>query len=209
VSAAGGARASAPPGATAVCRDGTYSYSRHHSGTCSHHGGVARWLDGAQAAGTSTALRTAVGRTLLLGRRTTSHGCRRGALPDRRCSPGAYYSKLTKAVICSPSFRTSAIRHVTTAEKHAVEREYGMAARPYGRTIEIDHIVSLELGGSNDVTNLFPERGSGRADYHDKDRLENRLHALVCGGRMTLAAARRGIAVNWERLYERVFDAVP
>jgi len=37
---------SAPPGATARCRDGTYSYSQHHSGTCSHHGGVAQWLDG-------------------------------------------------------------------------------------------------------------------------------------------------------------------
>jgi hypothetical protein len=36
---------SAPPeGATARCRDGTYSFSRHRSGTCSHHGGVAQWL---------------------------------------------------------------------------------------------------------------------------------------------------------------------
>ena len=33
-----------PEGPTAVCRDGTYSYSQHRSGTCSHHGGVARWL---------------------------------------------------------------------------------------------------------------------------------------------------------------------
>jgi hypothetical protein len=33
-----------PRGATAKCRDGTYSYSRHASGTCSHHGGVARWI---------------------------------------------------------------------------------------------------------------------------------------------------------------------
>jgi hypothetical protein len=33
-----------PEGATAQCRDGTYSFSEHHSGTCSHHGGVARWL---------------------------------------------------------------------------------------------------------------------------------------------------------------------
>jgi uncharacterized protein DUF3761 len=33
-----------PRGATAKCRDGTYSYSRHASGTCSHHGGVLRWI---------------------------------------------------------------------------------------------------------------------------------------------------------------------
>lgn len=34
----------APPGATAVCRDGTYSFSQSRRGTCSHHGGVAKWL---------------------------------------------------------------------------------------------------------------------------------------------------------------------
>lgn len=34
---------SKPSGATALCRDGTYSFSRNRRGTCSHHGGVARW----------------------------------------------------------------------------------------------------------------------------------------------------------------------
>ncbi|WP_188793774.1 DUF3761 domain-containing protein [Dyella nitratireducens] len=33
-----------PPDASAQCRDGSYSFSLHHSGTCSHHGGVSRWL---------------------------------------------------------------------------------------------------------------------------------------------------------------------
>jgi hypothetical protein len=32
-----------PQGATAQCRDGSYSFSQHHSGTCSRHGGVAAW----------------------------------------------------------------------------------------------------------------------------------------------------------------------
>jgi len=34
-----------PAGATAKCRGGTYSFSQHHSGTCSHHGGVSGWLN--------------------------------------------------------------------------------------------------------------------------------------------------------------------
>ena len=34
----------APAGATAQCRDGTYSFSQSRRGTCSHHGGVAKWL---------------------------------------------------------------------------------------------------------------------------------------------------------------------
>ena len=35
---------SVPTGATARCRDRSYSFSRNHRGTCSHHGGVAAWL---------------------------------------------------------------------------------------------------------------------------------------------------------------------
>ena len=35
-----------PQGATAQCRDGTYSFSQHRSGTCSHHGGVSKWIGG-------------------------------------------------------------------------------------------------------------------------------------------------------------------
>jgi hypothetical protein len=34
----------APKGATAQCRDGSYSFSQSRRGTCSHHGGVAKWL---------------------------------------------------------------------------------------------------------------------------------------------------------------------
>src|SRR6184192_3866769 len=82
---------SSPPGATARCRDGTYSYSQHRSGTCSHHGGVAAWLTGAAPRQAST---TAVGATVPLARRTRTAGCRLGADPDRRCSPGAYYTRL-------------------------------------------------------------------------------------------------------------------
>jgi endonuclease YncB( thermonuclease family) len=33
-----------PYGATAICNDGTYSFSQHRRGTCSHHGGVREWL---------------------------------------------------------------------------------------------------------------------------------------------------------------------
>jgi hypothetical protein len=125
----------------------------------------------------SAALRTIdVGETVLLAPRMKTSGCTLGAYPDRACSPGAYYSKLTKAVICSSSFRTSAIRHVPQSEK------YGMVARSYGRMLEIDHIVSLELGGSNDIANLFPEKAAAHPGYRVKDRLENKLHDLVCAG---------------------------
>ncbi len=198
------ARVAAPPaGATALCKDGTYSFSQHHSGTCSHHGGVARWLDtvAAPAPAAPTAPTTVrVGTTVLISPRTKTSHCSRGPNPDRACSPGAYYSGLTKAVLCSSSFRTGTIRNVPQSEKFAVEVEYGMKPAYYGRTLEIDHIIPLELGGSNDIANLYPETG-----YGAKDRLENKAHDLVCAGTLTLRTAQQGIARNWQVLYKRVF----
>jgi uncharacterized protein DUF3761 len=43
--AAAAANAGDAAGAAAKCKDGTYSHSTHN-GACSHHGGVAQWLDG-------------------------------------------------------------------------------------------------------------------------------------------------------------------
>jgi len=215
---AGAAAASPPPGATAQCRDGTYSYSQHHSGTCSYHGGVAVWLDGSSSSSGSPTGTAAppttfdVGQTVLLARHTQTSGCTVGPSPDRGCSPGAYYSKLTRAVICSPSFRTSTIRNVPESEKHAVETEYGLAPRSYGSTLEIDHIVSLELGGSNDAANLFPEEAAfanKAPGFHVKDALENAAHKAVCAGAIGLRAAQQQIASNWELLYKKLFGVAP
>jgi hypothetical protein len=152
---------------------------------------------------------TAVGTTVLLAPRTRTTGCRLAADPDRRCSPGAYYTRLTRGVICSGSFHTSSVRNVPESEKFAVEREYGLAPGHYGRALEIDHIVSLELGGSNDMANLFPERLDAHPGYRVKDRLENRLHDLVCADSIGLRSAQRRIAANWQALYKQVYGVAP
>jgi hypothetical protein len=153
-----------------------------------------------------------VGNTVLLAEHASARGCTLGALPDPRCSPGAYYNKLTKKVICGPSFRTSLVRHVTDGEKHQVEQEYGLTAKSYGSTLEIDHIVSLELGGSNDIANLYPEEAAftdGSPGYHVKDTLENKLHDMVCAGQISLYSARRQIAADWETLYTKIYGVAP
>ena len=204
------ASARPPLGATAKCRDGTYSHSRHHSGTCSYHGGVATWLGGtglgfAGSVSPITGVLARFGVSVALTRRTRTRNCKLGPNPDRRCSPGAYYSKITRAVICSSQFRTGQIRNVPDSERALVKVEYGLAVRNYYSTLEIDHVIPLELGGSNDIANLFPQRANGHPGYHLKDRLEDRLHAMVCSGAIALRAARRGIAANWQLLYRRVF----
>jgi hypothetical protein len=150
-----------------------------------------------------------LGATVLLHQRTLTAHCRLGPNPDRRCSPGAYYRGLTRRVICSSSFRTSAIRNVPESVKFAVESEYGIPPGHYGRTLEIDHIISLELGGSNDIANLFPERAAAHPGYVVKDRLENAAHDWVCAGRMPLRVVQTAIASNWQVLYKRVFGVAP
>jgi hypothetical protein len=65
---------------------------------------------------------------------------------------------------------------------------------------ELDHLISLELGGDNARANLWPEPHDrpGFQASQTKDGVENRLHDLVCAGRLDLAAAQRAIATNWQ-----------
>jgi hypothetical protein len=84
-----------------------------------------------------------------------------------------------------------------------------MPLSKYGKTLEIDHIVSLELGGSNDIANLFPEKRDVSPGYKVKDKLENKLHDLVCDGKFTLRSVRQHIAFNWQKLYKDVFGLAP
>ena len=131
------------------------------------------------------------------------HG--RSSLPDSRCTPGAIDPAVTQAnihrTICVSGY-TKRIRppeSVTEAEKRLSMKAYS-AARPL-HAYEYDHLVALELGGArNDPRNLWPEPG---ASPNSKDALENRLHARVCDGEMTLGAAQRAIAHDWVAAYDR------
>jgi hypothetical protein len=133
------------------------------------------------------------------------HG--RFVLPDRHCTPGVADPSVTQAnlatTICRPG-HTKTVRpleSVTRPEKLASMRAYGDSGSPHA--YEYDHLISLELGGApNDTRNLWPEPG---ASPNPKDRLENRLHRMVCDGAISLSAAQRQIATDWVRSYRRVF----
>jgi hypothetical protein len=63
---------------------------------------------------------------------------------------------------------------------------------------EEDHRVPLEVGGSpTDPANLWPEPWNGPTGAHSKDAIENRIHADVCAGRMTLAQGEAIFLGNW------------
>jgi hypothetical protein len=67
---------------------------------------------------------------------------------------------------------------------------------------ELDHAVALEVGGATrDPSNLWIQRHKGKYGSYAKDRLENKLHALVCDGTITLDEARREIWPHWIHYY--------
>jgi hypothetical protein len=81
---------------------------------------------------------------------TKHSGCRvHGSLPDHACTPGARFTTVTKAMVCTAGY-SRRVRHVSYAEKSAVYAAYGMQHHFNGRNGEVDHLVALELGGSNE-----------------------------------------------------------
>jgi hypothetical protein len=130
-----------------------------------------------------------------------------GVRPDPILTPGAVRTT-SRDDICST--KTGTIRNVSGSLKLQVYRRYGMsgpkAAFPGTDLLppyEVDHLVSLELGGSNDITNLWPEAFNQSLGAHEKDRLEQRLHRMICAERISVEEAQHAIATDWVAAYRK------
>jgi hypothetical protein len=102
---------------------------------------------------------------------------------------------------------SSSVRDVPDSEKEAVYARYGIPHVAYQH--EVDHLVSLEVGGSNAITNLWPEPYAGRWGARTKDVLENKLHELVCSGQLSLPYAQHIEAKNWVKAYRLYVGNTP
>jgi hypothetical protein len=94
--------------------------------------------------------------------------------------------------------------------KQKVYAEYGIAIHQ-PKEYEVDHLISLELGGSNDISNLWPQSYvTSPWNAHVKDKLENKLHALVCSGQLDLKTAQQEISHDWVAAYKKYLpDQLP
>lgn len=139
-------------------------------------------------------------------------------LPDLKLTPGVATNETAKE-LCDKDFHTADVRSVTDAQKNEVYRRYGLkpntgycTPKPYktkkGKKIkqgcEVDHLISLEIGGANDIKNLWPQPYDEHPGAHEKDKLENFLHRQVCAGKMTLPAAQKAIATDWYAAYRKM-----
>lgn len=135
-------------------------------------------------------------------------------LPDPNCTPGTTNPAVTQdnlsSTICRSGY-TKSIRptsSITGREKKANAASYGYTGA-LGNT-EYDHLISLELGGSpNDPKNLWVEPGG--PDWkpsdkfrNDKDDVENKMNALICSHKVSLADAQSAIANDWTTALSKV-----
>jgi hypothetical protein len=126
-------------------------------------------------------------------------------VPRPALTPGVALAVGTTQV-CRSGYASS-VRDVPDSLKAAVYARYGVAWVPYRH--EVDHLISLELGGSNSIRNLWPEPYAGRWGARTKDVLENRLHDLVCAGSLSLAHAQHQEATDWVAAYRRYVGTPP
>ncbi len=89
----------------------------------------------------------------VLGAQTKTFDCvAKNGLPDQACTPGAVFTDTVRGQICVSGY-SSSVRDVSQSLKNEVYAEYGIYHHATGE-YEVDHLISLELGGSNDISNL-------------------------------------------------------
>lgn len=110
-------------------------------------------------------------------------------LPDPKCTPGAVTPGIITPDVCPVVNQDKLGRTVTAAQKAFVRQEYNDQ-----NAGEVDHLIPLELGGSNGDDNLWVEDGPAP---NIKDSVERKAHTAVCHGTFTLEYAQTQISTNW------------
>ena len=128
-------------------------------------------------------------------------------VPDPKLTPGDAF-EVTAQDLCVPGY-TKKVRNVPAEMKREVYQEYGITSHGSG-DYEVDHLIPLELGGSNSIKNLWPEsHRTSPWNAQVKDRLEGKLHELVCSGQLDLKTAQQAIASNWIEAYKMYVSPNP
>lgn len=128
-------------------------------------------------------------------------------IPDSKMTPGVADPAGTVKNICTSGY-TATVRDVPQSLKNKVFKAYNID--PKSDKFEIDHLISLELGGSNDIKNLWPESYTTTPfNAHTKDALENKLHTLICTGKLSLTDAQSAISKDWIGAYHKFVSPTP
>jgi hypothetical protein len=123
-------------------------------------------------------------------------------VPDPTLTPGAI--RTTDPVeICTHSTRE--FRHWSREADDRILVEYGLPPGPHP-DFEIDHLIPLGVGGADDDRNKWPEpRRSVEPVWNAeaKDRLEMKLHDMICGGDIDPVDAQAAYTNDWTAAYRK------
>ena len=97
---------------------------------------------------------------------------------------------------------------MNAARRDEILRRYGLPAGTHP-DYEIDHLIPLCLGGSDDPSNLWPQpRRSIEETWNAeaKDRLERLMCNMVCDGQIDIATAQEAFATDWIAAYHTYYE---
>ncbi len=120
-------------------------------------------------------------------------------VPDAKLTPGDA-SDVSKDTLCSAEYSNPANKLSVSLKRQVFDR-YAMSPQAVG--YNVDHLIPVSLGGSNSLTNLWPQPLSGEWSYQMKNKLEQKLYKMVCSGAITLEQARKEIAADWVSAYRK------
>lgn len=147
-------------------------------------------------------------------------------LPDAKLTPGVALTNVTIEQLCTKGYANvlnGGVRNVPASEKRAVFIEYFGSVPANPGDYEIDHLISLELGGSNEQGNLWAERYVNKVNgvdfgAHTKDKLEDRMAAMLRAdlkanghdhATILLKQFQDEISTNWIQAYNKYLTAQP
>ena len=134
-------------------------------------------------------------------------------IPDPSCSPGAINPTLTLKVLKTKGFTTKCVRDQASSKKQKEQTyvwyEIKKPKNNSGKrqTCELDHIISLQLGGADTLENLWPQCGRAnvalpKRSFKRKDDVENYLARQIKDGKIGVKEAQQGIAEDWTQFLD-------
>jgi len=123
--------------------------------------------------------------------------------PKPELTPGSIRAVALVDICGGPSDKN---RAVPSSVQREVFNRYGIAkARP--QDYEVDYLITPELGGADDIRNLWPQPyGAKNWSASAKDQLEDRLHEMVCDGKLDLPTAQHEISTDWIGAYKKYVE---
>ena len=120
-------------------------------------------------------------------------------LPNPMLTPGDTV-EATREVVCGSGDTNTSSKISITLKRQIFDR---YRLKPGAIGLNVDHLIPVNLGGSNSPKNLWPQPLSGAWNYHMKNRLERTLKKMVCKNEIELEKAQRELATDWISAYQK------